>query len=202
MIKNYIFDFGNVIVHFEPEYMTAKYVKNKEDIQLVSDVVFDLLYWDKLDEGTITDEEVIAGIRSRLPERLHSSAINVYEHWYENLPLIDDMVELIAQLKADGKKLFLLSNISIYFAENYHGNTEIKTVLDMFDGLVFSGPIGITKPNEPIFQYLLNKYNLNANECVFIDDKAENIKGAEKVGIKGILFNGNKNDLVNEMKNL
>ena len=202
MIKNYIFDLGNVIVHFEPEYMTAKYLKNEEDIQLVSDVVFDRIFWDNLDEGTITDEEVIAGIRSRLPERLHNGAISTFEHWHENLPLVDGMFELLCQLKKDGNKLFLLSNISIFFAENYHRNKEIKSVLDMFDGLVFSGPIGITKPNESIFRHLLDKYNLNANECVFIDDRLINIQGAEKVGIKGILFNGNADDLIGELQGI
>ena len=59
MYKNFIFDFGQVIVKFEPEYMTSAYVKNAEDVKLVKDIAFDRLYWDKLDAGIITDEEVI-----------------------------------------------------------------------------------------------------------------------------------------------
>ena len=202
MIKNYIFDLGKVVVHFEPEYMTSKYVESKEDILLVSEVVFDRIFWDKLDEGTIADEEVIEGICSRLPERLHDAAKKVFENWYYHMPLTDGMAELLGKLKSDGKRLYLLSNISITFAENYHRNTELKAVLDMFDGLVFSGRLGITKPNESIFRHLLDKYDLNADECVFIDDTAKNIKGAEKVGIKGILFNGNADDLIGELQGI
>ncbi len=63
-------------------------------------------------------------------------------------------------------------------------------VFDLFDGLVFSGPLGITKPSKEIFEYLLDKYNLKAEESVFIDDNAGNVTGAESVGIKGLLFKG------------
>jgi putative hydrolase of the HAD superfamily len=59
MIKNFIFDFGKVMVHFEPEYMVGKYVDDADDAKLLGEVIFDRLYWDKLDAGTITDEQVI-----------------------------------------------------------------------------------------------------------------------------------------------
>ena len=84
MYKNYIFDFGKVIVEFEPKIMTEKYIKNSNDKKAVEDIIFDRLYWDKLDEGTITDNKVKEGICSRLPERLHKSAIQVYDNWYYN----------------------------------------------------------------------------------------------------------------------
>ena len=70
MIKNYIFDFGKVLVEFEPENLTSVYIKNTEDLKIVSEVVFDRLYWDRLDNGTISDDEVINAIRNRLPEHL------------------------------------------------------------------------------------------------------------------------------------
>ncbi len=75
--KNVIFDFGQVMVRFEPKYMTEQYIKG-EDAELVSRVVFDRLYWDKLDSGDISDSEVIAACRERLPERLWETAETVY----------------------------------------------------------------------------------------------------------------------------
>ena len=54
-IKTVVFDFGQVMVHFEPSYMVGKYVTDKEDAALLEKVVFDRLYWDKLDAGTIID---------------------------------------------------------------------------------------------------------------------------------------------------
>ncbi len=190
MIKNYIFDFGQVIVKFDTGYMTSVYVEEPENISKVEEVVFDRLYWDKLDEGTITDDEVKQGICSRLPEFLQSSACRVYDNWYKNLPYIDGMKEVLKKIKQNGGRLYLLSNISIGFAENYSTVPEIKEVFDMFDGLVFSGRLGITKPSKEIFKHLLNKYELKAEESVFIDDRKVNILGAESVGINTILFDG------------
>ena len=141
LIKNLIFDFGQVLVRFDPYYMTKAYIEDEKDCLLSMDVIFDRLYWDKLDKGTITDEEVKEGICSRLPERLHSSALKVYDNWMFNLPLIDGMRELVTELKSHGKKLFLLSNISIGFSEKYALVPEVAELLSHFDGLVFSGPV-------------------------------------------------------------
>lgn len=196
MFKNYIFDFGQVIVKFDPYYMTSKYVKTEKDIKLVSNVVFDRLYWDKLDEGSITDQEVIDAICERLPEYLHKNAISAYENWYLNIPLIDGMEEIILKLKNKGKRLFILSNISINFADNYHKNSDIKRIFDLFEGKIFSAKIGLTKPNEEIFKYILNKYDLKVDETIFIDDSIKNIYGAKKVGIHGYLFNNYPDDLI------
>ena len=190
MYKNLIFDFGQVIVHFDPIYMTSQYITGKADIKTVADVVFDRLYWDRLDVGSITDDEVKTAIISRLPERLGALATEVYDNWIHNIPLIEGMYEFIKEQKEKGKKLYLLSNISIGFAENYHKNPEVKKVLDLFDGLCFSGVLGIIKPSYQIFDYIKSKYSLCVEDTVFIDDSPKNIKGAEDYGIKGYLFDG------------
>lgn len=195
MYKNLIFDFGQVIVHFEPEYMTKQYISEKEDIKLVSKVVFDRLYWDRLDEGSITDEEVVSGICKRLPQRLHETAIKVYENWYYNLPLIEGIYELLKDIKAEGYGLYLLSNISIGFAENFDKLPVIGELLNFFDGLVFSGPLGLVKPKCEIFEYITSKYSLSKSETLFIDDNVSNISGAEAFGINGYLFDGDTNKL-------
>ena len=163
MYKNYIFDFGQVIVKFDPYYMTSRYIENEEDIKLASDIIFDRLYWDKLDAGTITDEEVKKEIQKRLPERLHKKALLAYDNWYMNIPLIEGMENIITTLKNKGKKLYLLSNISIGFADYYCKNIDVERVLSLFDGLVFSGKIGLVKPNADIFNYLLKHLLKNKN---------------------------------------
>ena len=195
MIKDYIFDFGNVLACFDPDELTAVCVKDEKTRAIVRDVVFDRLYWDRLDAGTITDDEVKAGIRSRLPKELCDVACEVFDSWiYLNTP-IAGMPELVKDIKEKGGRLFLLSNISIGFAENYHKNPWASKLFSLFDGLVFSGPLGITKPHKEIFEYLLNTYSLDANECIFIDDRDDNIAGAEAVGIKGYLFDGDADKL-------
>lgn len=190
MIKNYIFDFGNVLARFDPDELTAVHVQDEDTRKVVSDVVFDRLYWDRLDNGSITDENVKSDICSRLPSELHECACRVYDDWIISMPTIKGMDKVVADIKARGGKLYLLSNISIGFAETYAANPAVKDVLDLFDGLVFSGPIGLAKPNRAIYEHLLNRFQLTADECLFIDDNAGNIAAAKAVGIRGYLFDG------------
>lgn len=189
-IHNYIFDLGKVLVHFDPMYMTKAYVKNEADAELVSSVVFDRLYWDPLDDGTITDEALKEDCHTRLPQRLHDIADMVYDNWLFHLPFIDGMRELVLDVKRSGAKVFLLSNVSIGFAEQYHQVPGFAELFSHFDGLVFSGPLGIIKPSAEIFEYLLSRYGLKAEETIFIDDNVNNIAGAKAVGIHAYLFDG------------
>ena len=177
-------------MHFNPQYMTEKYIKDKKDCELAQEVIFDRLYWDRLDQGTISDKEVIEGICERLPQRLHESAVRVYENWYYNIPLIDGIKDLLLDIKAKGGKLYLLSNISAGFAENYSKVPHVKEILGLFDGLVFSAKAGFVKPKREIFDYLLKKYCLKTDESIFIDDSIKNVNGSTEVGIEGYLFDG------------
>lgn len=195
MIKNYIFDFGNVLAEFYPDRLSAPYAKNEEELKLISEVVFDRLYWEKLDRGTITDEEVKKCIKSRVPSEIYESACSAYDSWIDNLTPVKGMEDIISEISASDKGLYLLSNISVTFADSYARAEWIRKLFDRFDGLVFSGPIGIAKPGREIFEHILKKYDLKAEECLFIDDNADNIRGAESVGIKGYLFDGDADKL-------
>ncbi len=186
-----IFDFGNVIARFDPAYLTSGYVTDPSDAALVREVLFDRRLWDPLDAGTITDGEVKSAAKEKLPTRLWDASDEIYDHWVENLPLIGGMPELIAELKASGCRLYLLSNISIGFSEKWKDVPELRRVLTAFDGLVFSGPIHLVKPSHAIFEYLTRRYSLDPAQCAFIDDSPRNITGADAFGIHGILFDGN-----------
>lgn len=195
MVKNYIFDFGNVLAEFYPEKLTKPYAEDEKLCKEISEIAFDRLYWDRLDDGSITDDEVKEGILSRTDGEKGKIACRVYDNWINSLTPVPDMEKLIYDIRQTDKKLYLLSNISIGFAEKYSEAKWIKELLACFDGLVFSGPLGKVKPDREIFEHLLCKYNLKAEECLFIDDSEKNISGAEKVGIKGYLFDGNAEKL-------
>ena len=201
LIRNYIFDFGNVLARFDPDALTAPYAPDSQERRMIQEVVFDRLYWDPLDSGKITDEQVREGIRSRLPADLAEKGCQAYDHWIENLTPIAGMQELAAEIKAQGGHLFLLSDISIGFAEGYQVNPWVKELFSMFDGLVCSGPIGMTKPHKETFQYLLEHFGLNAGECVFIDDRQVNADGAREAGIRAIVFNGDAEALRHQLQN-
>ena len=189
MIKNIIFDFGQVLVHFEPEYMTRKYCENDNDVNLLKDVIFDRLYWDRLDDGTISDEEVITKVKERLPARLHKVCEEIYYNWYYNIPAFEGINDLIIELKEKyGMKLCLLSNISKGFAEHVKNNDY--PILNYFDDLVLSAVCGYTKPSYEIFDYICTKNSLKKEETIFIDDSQKNINGAKNYGINTYLFDG------------
>ncbi len=195
MTNVYIFDFGRVIIDFDPTNMTAAYIKDEKDVALAEPIIFDRLYWDRLDEGTISDEETKQRFCERLPQRLHDAARKVYDNWYTNLPKVEGVYEIIEELKREGKRLYLLSNISLGFAQNYKRVPYLKKVLSLFDGLVFSGEVNMIKPHRDIFEYLLNKYSLTPRECTFIDDSPVNIAAAKELGINTYLFDGDAKKL-------
>lgn len=194
-IKNYIFDLGNVLVRFDPKEMTAACVSDPQIVDIISPVVFDRLYWDPLDYGGITDEALKAACHARLPEALHPLADTVYDTWFAHLPFIDGMPQLALDIKKSGGRLFLLSNVSIGFAEHYRRVPAFRELFSHFDGLVFSGPLGIIKPSAEIFHHLLDRFDLDPGQCIFIDDNAANVAGAEAVGIRAYHFDGDAKKL-------
>ena len=186
MIKNLIFDFGNVVVRFDPRYMASLVSDNENDIETLVKTVFNPKTFESTDRGLITLEEHINMVLPDVPEYLTDKAIKLLTDWYMMLPIYDGMEELLSSVKKAGYKIYILSNIN----SNFKDNADKVEILKMFDGMVFSSEIKHIKPEPEIYEYLLKKYSLNANECMFIDDRAINAEGAEQVGIKGYLFEG------------
>ncbi len=185
-MQNVIFDYGMVLVRFDPAYMVGQYVSDPADAALLADIVFDRAYWDRLDAGTVEDEEVLAACRARLPARLWESADKIYYNWIYNLPEIAGMRELIRDLKAHGVRCFLLSNISRYFAAH---STEAPLIAEMED-CVFSAVCGLQKPDPAIFAHACEKFGIAPFETLFVDDRAENVFSAEACGMRGYVFDG------------
>lgn len=186
-MKNVVFDFGQVLVHFEPAEIVGKYVSDADDAELMVNVLFDKLYWDRLDEGTLTNEDFISAVRERIPPRLWEMADTIYYNWIYNLPEIEGMSELIQYIKEKfGVSVFLLSNISRYFA----AHSDEFPILRLIDKCIFSAVCGMVKPNTEIYEYLCAECEIIPDETVFIDDRTDNIEGARKIGIHGYCFDG------------
>ncbi len=198
MIKNVIFDFGQVLVHFDPIYMTSRYIENEGDAKAASAVIFDRLYWDRLDDGTITDEQTVIEIKKCLPPRLHEAAERAYYNWIYNIPEIEGMRVVVEQVKAKGIGVFVLSNVSRYFAEH----AEEIPILKLAEKCIYSAVCGYTKPNADMFAYACQTCGILPEETLFIDDSEKNIKGAEAFGIKGYLFDGDVAKLASFLKGI
>lgn len=186
-MKHIIFDFGQVMVRFDPAYMVGRYVRDPADAALLERVLFDRLYWDRLDDGTMSDAQVVEACRTRIPERLWAVAEQIHYDWIYNIPEIEGMYDLVAELKTRGVRLFLLSNISKYFAAHAH---EIPC-LALFEQCFYSAVCGRIKPTADAFLHVCNTCGIAPGDTLFVDDSPKNIAGAEACGLQSYLFDGN-----------
>jgi len=191
MIKNIIFDCGRVIMQYDERYISSFFTDNVEDAELLATVAMHRKYWNAFDEGTLTESVYLERVKKELPERLHASVERLAREWTSHMPPVEGIPEVIEEIKASGKGLYLLSN----FNQRLRGELHLAPSLLLFDGLVISGEVGMVKPNENIYRYLLDTYKLDPAEGIFIDDRPDNIEAGEKLGIKGYLFDGDAEKL-------
>ncbi len=186
MIKNVIFDFGNVLATFDPMAIAAKYAESREDAALLASAIFDER-WADYDGGRVTFQEHLSGSLAKLPARLHESATRLFSSWHGDLCPIDATAELIETLYRRGYGLYILSNAPVEFSSKARQNYPVT---EWFDGAVYSAEIKMDKPHPPIYHHLLTTYGLDPDECLFIDDKPVNIEGAQACGIRGVVYDG------------
>lgn len=186
MIKNVIFDFGNVLAAFDPRAISRKYAETDTDADALAAVIFDDR-WAALDGGRISYEDYIRDSLARLPERLHGAACRLFDGWCADLVPIEATAHLIDVLRARGYRLYILSSAPECFSASARENYPFTA---LFDGEVYSAVLHMEKPNADIYRYLLEKYDLCADECFFLDDKPVNVEGAAACGIRGTVYDG------------
>lgn len=182
--KNIVFDFGNVIGKFDGHYILRQFCSSEQDLELLFDVIFS--GWGELDKGTVDYNENIENVVRRVPARLEDTVRSFFRGWPEHIILIRQTADFIRELKDRKVPIYLLSNAPTYFAE---WAQRIDT-LRLFDGIVFSAPLKMAKPEPAIYQYLFQTYDLKPEECFFIDDLEKNIRAAKEAGMDGIIFTG------------
>lgn len=190
MIKNVIFDLGNVVVKLKWNIVLDKYSDNETDKKLLEDVIFNSIEWVKLDEGTIDKKDAIEIMLSKLPIYLHNACLNIMKEWQEGLIVNSQTIEFIKSLREKGYKTYILSNAPLDIPDFLERNDLNK----YFDGKVISAQEKVSKPNRKIYELILNRFSLNPNESLFLDDKQENIDAAISCGINGYVFDYNKFD--------
>lgn len=183
MIKNIVFDMGNVLFAYNPKAYVQSIIDDEEVGNLILKELFYAKEWVDLDNGLITEEQAMINIKNRTPQ-YKNELQHAMDHWHENLIPIDGMNDIIKTLKEKGYKIYLLSNTSMRFYEYY----EEHPIFDLFDGLLISAKEKLLKPDAAIFHRLLDLFSLKAEECIFIDDILENIKSAISVGFTGYHF--------------
>lgn len=192
MLRNIVFDMGGVMLRWDPPYFIERLgITDPEDRTFLLNEIHHSVDWPLTDLGVLTEKELEERILPRLPKRLHEAAHQLIFHWNEPVEAIPGMAELVRDCKAAGLNLYLLSNASRRQPEYW----PLVPGSEYFDGTVISGFLGCLKPAPEIYRYLLNTYDLKAEECLFVDDMARNTDGAKAVGMDGFTFNGNADEL-------
>lgn len=188
MIKNVIFDIGNVLVDFRWRVLMEELGLPAETQAIFAKTVFGSRWWGELDHGIYEEAEILAHFREDNREHLDEFDL-VWDNRGRLVEPYAYAVAWIEQLKASGLKVYLLSN---YPRDVFTLHTECGCFpfLDRVDGRVVSGFVKMVKPNADIYEYLLSEYGLAAGECVFVDDREENVETARALGMKGIVFQG------------
>lgn len=186
MIKNIVFDLGNVLISFQPsEYFDKKnYPQNIKETILAD--IFASREWLLLDNGDISIQEAIDSIS--LKSTLNrDEIIHIFNLRSDLIFPIGENVKVLPELKKQGYSLYFLSNFPMDIFE------EVKAgyyFFKYFDGGVISADAKVSKPDHRIYNILLERYSLKPEECLFIDDLEVNVKAAEETGMKGLITFG------------
>ena len=185
MIKNIVFDLGGVLVDFKPENYLSHIGFDKDDIDIFTGIVFYSEEWCEYNTAKYTIKQTAENIIKKYPqyEEKINKIIDNIDYKYL-LFEITNTAEYLKKLKKEGYNVYVLSDLSL---DSYEYNKQFN-FFEMVQGGVYSFEVGATKPNDKNYKTLLEKYKLIPEETVFIDDKFENIKAANKFGIHGIQF--------------
>ncbi len=187
MIRNLVFDMGNVLVYYDSRRASRAFAADEAEMELVNTAVFISPEWIMLDMGVISDEEALRRIQARLPQgHAREAARLCMEHWHEYCMWpVPGMEELTASLKEQGWKLYLCSNAAIRLVDCYR---DVIPGIGLFDGILFSAEVKCMKPQKEMYRHLFERFHLKPEECFFIDDQPLNIQGARECGMDGYCF--------------
>ncbi len=184
-IKAIIFDFGNVLLEWNPRYLYRRFFQDDSEAMERFLEEIDFMAWNLLQDKGRSFKEGVAVLSREFPH--YSDLIQAYhDHWIDSVgEPIDGTVMIMRRLKQAGYRLYGLSNWS---AETFPHAREKHDFFDLLDDFVISGAVGHVKPDPEIFQILLDKIGRPASECLFIDDALHNIQQAQRLGFETILF--------------
>lgn len=196
MIRNVVFDMGQVLLRFDPPLFIERAGAAEEDRELLLREVYKSLEWARMDRGSMTEAEAAELICRRVPERLHETVRRLVGMWDRPILPVEGMEELIAELKEKGYGVYLLSNASC----RQHEYWPRVPVSRFFDGTLISADVKLVKPQPEIYRLLCETFSLDPDECIFIDDAINNAEGAFLCGMHPIVFHNDAGELRRKLR--
>jgi 2-haloacid dehalogenase len=185
MTKNIIFDFGNVLVQWHPELIYKEHFGDEAKAWWFLRHVADNEWRGRIDAGEEADS-CIRELKDRYPE--YADAIELYRsRWKE---MLTDEVPGMRELLAEVMQRYEVYGLTNWSMETFPQAREHFAILQMIDRYVVSGAERLIKPDLRLFQVLLDRYHLKAEDCTFVDDNPDNVAAAIRMGMNGIVFTG------------
>ena len=185
-MQNYIFDFGNVLVEFNPHKLYDEVFEGDvEKAQWFNDNITIPSFYDSIDRGD-DFTQCIRDLQAQHPD--YTKEIALYDSRYHDMvgDALPGMTELLTELKSQGYGLYGLTNWSY----KVYAVMDRLPIFRLLDGCVISSEEHLIKPDLRIYQRLIEKYNLRPSDCCFIDDRQVNVDAAKNCGMHALLFTG------------
>ena len=187
MIRNMVFDIGNVLMDFRwKEYMRSLFGEDETLIQTINQGIWHNGCWAAMDKGEMDGAATLRSAVAFAPqyEKEIKLTLDTVAHAFHKFKY---SIPWIQELKRMGLNVYYLSN---YSAFSVAANPDVLDFIPYMDGGVFSFEVKAVKPEPEIYRSLCDKYGLKPEECLFTDDVPANVKGAQACGFQGIVFEG------------
>ena len=203
MIRNIVFDMGMVLMNFDPHRACMTFARDEQKAEVLKAAVFGHPDWPKkIDGGLVDDEEYLLEVQQRLEtDELKQMAEGVVLGWWKNGGLTPKpgMADVVKTLHGQGFHLYILSNCGFCFRKLQHTIPGIE----LFEGCLVSAEEQLRKPDKAIFRRFCERFEVQAEECFFIDDLPGNAEGAIRSGMQAYCFaDGDVERLQAELKKL
>ena len=187
MIRNMVFDIGNVLMDFRwKEYMRSLFGENEALIQTINQGIWHNGCWAAMDKGEMDGAATLRSAVAFAPqyEKEIKLTLDSVAHAFHKFKY---SIPWIQELKRMGLNVYYLSN---YSAFSIAANPDVLDFIPCMDGGVFSFEVKAVKPEPEIYRCLCDKYGLKPEDCLFTDDVPANVNGAQACGFQGIVFEG------------
>ena len=177
-----LLDMGNVLLEWNKDKILQGISDTKKDYLILDKSIFQSGLWERLDLGTMSREELVLKVVSMIGRTYQKKVEEVIWNWPSYIDIYREVFPVLSELKKKGDRIFVLSNTSKVFYDLLE--EQLSPIKELLDGFVLSCDIKAIKPDLAMFKEILDKYQLDPANCVFLDDIEDNTIAAEKLGIK------------------
>jgi HAD superfamily hydrolase (TIGR01509 family) len=183
-LRNVIFDVGGVLVDWSPQKILDGFYADPAARMALADALFLHPDWRALDRGDLSETDLVVNVSERTGRPVVELEALLDAMRASLLPK-PATVALLRSLHLQGVPLYCLSNMPV----SVYAYLRVRhDFWDLFRGIVISGEVGMLKPEPEIYEYLLARFGLKAQDTIFIDDMPVNVAAARARGLQGLRF--------------